>query len=44
MGYRALADRRDWTPAQVGDTLRQGWQMIGLLCERVADLARQADA
>jgi len=42
MGYRALVDRRDWTPAQVGDMLRQGWQMIGLLCERIADLARQA--
>ncbi|WP_051023292.1 cupin domain-containing protein [Nocardia pneumoniae] len=41
MGYRALAEREDWTPAEVGTMLRQGWQMMGLLCDRIAENARR---
>ncbi|GGL06877.1 cupin domain-containing protein [Nocardia jinanensis] len=42
MGYRELAERRDWTPEQVSDVLRRGWQMMELLCDRIADRARTA--
>lgn len=37
MGFEALAGRRDWTVTQVCDVLREGWQMIALLCDRIAE-------
>jgi hypothetical protein len=42
MGYRELSERRDWTVEQVSAALRQGWQMMELLCDRIADRARSA--
>ncbi|MEU1986028.1 cupin domain-containing protein [Nocardia sp. NPDC019395] len=40
MGYRELAERRDWTPDEVRGVLRQGWQMMELLSDRIAERAR----
>jgi quercetin dioxygenase-like cupin family protein len=40
MGYRALAGRTDWSVDQVFEILRQGWAMMTLLCDRIADRAR----
>ncbi|MEV4236471.1 MULTISPECIES: cupin domain-containing protein [unclassified Nocardia] len=42
MGYRALAEQRDWTPDEVGEMLRKGWQMMELLGERIAECAQRA--
>jgi len=36
MGYRALATRRDWSVDEVLAILCEGWQMMTLLSDRVA--------
>jgi hypothetical protein len=36
MGYRLLQERTDWQVHEVVRTLDQGWEMITLLCDRVA--------
>ncbi|MGO4617471.1 cupin domain-containing protein [Nocardia sp. 2YAB30] len=41
MGYRALAQRRDWTPAEVAEVLTKGWKMMHLLSDRIAECARR---
>lgn len=38
MGYRLLQERSDWQVHEVVRTLDQGWEMITLLCDRVAGL------
>lgn len=42
MGYRALATRRDWSVDEVLAILRDGWQMMTLLSDRVAECALRA--
>ena len=44
MGYRLLAEREDyWQVDEVLELLDRGWQMITLLCERMAYSATQRD-
>ncbi|WP_331770211.1 hypothetical protein OG948_41745 (plasmid) [Embleya sp. NBC_00888] len=38
-GYAALADRDDWSVERVEETLREGWEMITLFSDRVAERA-----
>jgi hypothetical protein len=40
MGYRALAERGDWTPAGILPVLREGWTMMTTMCDRIAACAR----
>lgn len=42
MGYRALATRRDWSVDEVTAILVEGWQMMTLLSDRVAECALRA--
>ncbi|MEV5651912.1 cupin domain-containing protein [Nocardia sp. NPDC052254] len=42
MGYRALAEDRDWSVETVRSALGQGWQMMELLSDRIADRAQSA--
>jgi quercetin dioxygenase-like cupin family protein len=42
MGYRALATRRDWSVEEVLAILRDGWQMMTLLSDRVAECGLRA--
>jgi quercetin dioxygenase-like cupin family protein len=42
LGYRALATQRDWSVDEVLAILRDGWQMMTLLSDRLAECGRQA--
>jgi quercetin dioxygenase-like cupin family protein len=42
MGYRALAERSDWTVEEIKPVLREGWTMMTLLCDRIAECAKQS--
>lgn len=42
MGYRALATRRDWSVDEVLAILRDGWQMMTLLSDRMAECGLRA--
>ena len=42
MGYRALATRRDWSVDEVLAILRDGWQMVTLLSDRMAECGLRA--
>jgi quercetin dioxygenase-like cupin family protein len=41
MGYRALAERHDWTLEGVRPALEEGWAMITLLSDRLVECARR---
>lgn len=42
MGYRALAARRDWSVDDVLAILRDGWEMMTLLSDRIAECGLRA--
>jgi hypothetical protein len=42
MGYRALAERPDWTVEEIKPVLDEGWTMMTLLCDRIAECVEQA--
>lgn len=39
LGYQALTERQDWAVDQVSGVLREGWQLITLLSDRIAERA-----
>ncbi|GLY96640.1 hypothetical protein [Actinoplanes sp. NBRC 103695] len=41
MGYELLRERDDWTADEVTEVLDRGWQVIGVVSDRIAECARR---
>jgi hypothetical protein len=44
MGYRLLAERPDWQVGEVTELLDRAWQIINMVSDRIAELARRDTA